>query len=1048
MVAETAWLDGHIVWQDDHIAWRTERRVVSPSHADLAVAQRRLYQIRRYPVAARIVLGDATSWLARRQVRLDLAKRLHRLSEPDLPALAIRAALTDAGAIRRLATLLPAEASCLNALPAPISATLVACGQPAAAELSMLVDDDTTPESARVLAALALGALQRVLDVSDAAAPPRVQRTPWLRRAYMWGVRSGLPSQPPLVAMLLARDDGAAYVARILAALQPGSTFALPVELLRELLDRDVSPERVAALAESAANMDGVARRVARYRDELPNRSARQRRTAAERLNEERRQALAVLADLAHGYAQATTDPATIDRIARLAHALLDLDIDRQATLAFLSAGLARGQSLPPDLSAAYLRILTERFDAIWGIRDDGRDTDGHVSSSWLRQRHDTRVEPLCRLLAACDDPKTVGDAVRFGMHSQLAAYAWRDQDRYRLAVELAGDLDLRCGAFDTRYLSWLLCRLLDSFPSEQAARAALQPLRRAVQPLAARERRHMFEVVISELPGTRRERLDALAQITPYLGQFIAYFTSRHGDMCWCHPLVGAALHLHRAVPEQATAWLDWLLTDVAPRLQTDWQHDSDRSLRLGVSLGTTLSDGEFARFTPIVETALRYRFAQRLDVLEEGIRSLARYPALRRPLAQLLPQQPRRCGGLIVRLGLAGRLGADVFGPLAPLEEDVRAAGPGEVLLHDWEHLLEKAPELAPTVAEYVHAQHLQGQTPRIPPGVRRALEQPATLARELEHLERRVNDEPTRIDLVARVANLGARLADADRVQADALAEAHERLAQVAAEAQLAAAERLVLDCYRARLARVAGPLPPGLEMNDDLLNAALLSVDIRSNRNLLRRLLRARLAGDQAWPIRHPANARFLAGLAASGVAVAAWLSAHPRAYRDGALAGGRVHLRLEGDPLRILQMGNDFDTCLSFGAVNAFSTVANACELNKRVIYATDSQGVVVGRKLIGIDTEGGLVGFYTYTSLGDDAENAALRAIFRHYAVGFAARCGLALHDAGTVPRLFAEDWYDDGVVPWHEVESSTVENPGSVNAVNSGRDANTTRSA
>lgn len=130
---------------------------------------------------------------------------------------------------------------------------------------------------------------------------------------------------------------------------------------------------------------------------------------------------------------------------------------------------------------------------------------------------------------------------------------------------------------------------------------------------------------------------------------------------------------------------------------------------------------------------------------------------------------------------------------------------------------------------------------------------------------------------------------------------------------------------------------------------------------------------------------------------------------PRVYPCPGVAGGRLRLRLERDPLRILQMGNFFDTCLSFGGINSFSTIANACELNKRVIYATDSTGRVVGRKLIGLNQEGKLVGFYTYSSLTNEPIREVLRAIFVRYAADFAARCRLELADEGVVPRLFAE---------------------------------------
>src|SRR5688572_2507823 len=119
------------------------------------------------------------------------------------------------------------------------------------------------------------------------------------------------------------------------------------------------------------------------------------------------------------------------------------------------------------------------------------------------------------------------------------------------------------------------------------------------------------------------------------------------------------------------------------------------------------------------------------------------------------------------------------------------------------------------------------------------------------------------------------------------------------------------------------------------------------------------------------------------------------------------------------------MGNYFVTCLGFGGINAFSTVANACELNKRVIYARDGKGTVIGRKLLGISNEGKLVGFHTYCAIEDEAGGKELRAFFYRYAAEFAKRCGLELADEGTVPRLFAQSWYDDGAVAWVDEEQA-----------------------
>jgi hypothetical protein len=113
------------------------------------------------------------------------------------------------------------------------------------------------------------------------------------------------------------------------------------------------------------------------------------------------------------------------------------------------------------------------------------------------------------------------------------------------------------------------------------------------------------------------------------------------------------------------------------------------------------------------------------------------------------------------------------------------------------------------------------------------------------------------------------------------------------------------------------------------------------------------------------------------------------------------------------------MGNYFDTCLSFQGINSFSTVANAAELNKRVIYARDEGGHIVGRKLIGLNENGCLVGFRTYNALDSKDHRLVLHRIFQRYAQELAQRAGLDLADDGTVPKLFAEEWYDDGVWPW-----------------------------
>jgi hypothetical protein len=341
-----------------------------------------------------------------------------------------------------------------------------------------------------------------------------------------------------------------------------------------------------------------------------------------------------------------------------------------------------------------------------------------------------------------------------------------------------------------------------------------------------------------------------------------------------------------------------------------------------------------------------------------------------------------------------------------------------------------LELAPELESQAREYIRSQQIRGESTQVPAGVRDIVGQRSKLADELAFIEAKLQEQPGRADLTRRARNLRERLEDQATLRRSIAEEAAERLKEAAAEAQLAAAEHMVMACYRRHLDAVAGPVPDDMPLHENMLNAILLTVDIKSNRRLLRTLLKAYVRGEHRWPVSQPANVKYLQGLRARGVNVRAWLGKHSRRYACVGAHGGYVRLSLERDPLHVLQMGNYFDTCLSFGGFNAFSTVANATELNKRVIYARDGKGRVVGRKLIAINDKGGLVGFRTYSSLNWDEGGKELNDIFRRYATAFAEKCRLQMHNEGTVPSLLTRHWYDDGIVDWKEDAGQPAPSP------------------
>ena len=359
---------------------------------------------------------------------------------------------------------------------------------------------------------------------------------------------------------------------------------------------------------------------------------------------------------------------------------------------------------------------------------------------------------------------------------------------------------------------------------------------------------------------------------------------------------------------------------------------------------MASALGGHEPDRFQAIFQASLAHAVGREEYRLEQGLSLLGRFPDLRAPLADIFPRQPRRCVELLIRLGLTTRLGTEALLALSRLPpqrgESGQAHSAFPVLLcpdAGWRRLHQICPELDAVAASYQHACWILNQSPSLPPGLRQTLARPERLAQELAHLECLEGDAAGRPDLDKRRDKLRALLADAPRLMEDARAAVRERLPRLAAELQITALEHQIQACYRARLEELAGPLPVTLSLTEDLVNAILLAADLSQNRRLLLRLLRAHLAGETRWRDDHPDNVRFLAALAARSVDTAAWLAARPRRYPCAGAAGGRVHLWLERDPLHVLQMGNYFDTCLSFDDFNAFSTVANASELNKRVV---------------------------------------------------------------------------------------------------------------
>lgn len=324
------------------------------------------------------------------------------------------------------------------------------------------------------------------------------------------------------------------------------------------------------------------------------------------------------------------------------------------------------------------------------------------------------------------------------------------------------------------------------------------------------------------------------------------------------------------------------------------------------------------------------------------------------------------------------------------------------------------------------------MAGRGESLPLVVKRIIDRPQALHRERLFLEERERSGMLPASAVARLANLRRYLSDPVRVQnwvtRDLTAEIDSQLVV----AKLEALEEIVSQAIQAHWCTILGET--GRRYDDpDWDNALLLLLRLNQiwvkeklNRRLLRKLLWHQARGDREWTRRLPPNQKFIREMTARGINMDVWMGAFERQYQVG---DETWTVYAETDPLRVLQMGNLFGTCLSVKGDFSYAAIANAVEANKRVLYLKNAQGSIIGRKLIALSPGGELIGCYSYGS-GIGGESARpmhwVKILFDVFCLEFARSshavlAGEDIEDSRLLEdelRMFAH-WYFDGVEPF-----------------------------
>ncbi|HEX8463216.1 MAG TPA: hypothetical protein VF627_01240, partial [Abditibacterium sp.] len=963
------------------------------------------------------------------------ARVLAAVRAPDLELLCSPSRRRNPAALERLAALLIVEASVAQPLPHSPSRALFEAWPHSQNVLKTLRNDESQPLRARALAALVRGATTPLEALPG---------EPFLRRAARFGARFGFPRAPQLVLALLQKGgrEIEADVLRIEKTLESDSLFGFDIAALMSLHRAEVAAADLANVAETASD----------FTDPFP--SLRFVPVAPKRFDLDAERALCArwnalrvdfCAALRPSLIQVARSgkPRDLELVFELLHHLLTVPLGALGTCKVERNSLPRRSerdlpSFETSCAAALETIRDVVSNAVHSSEPGAllellieaaatSEIEGAVANSssaawaakwaeWAKWEAPNRLTVLTRL-AEKAGVAAAREALRLDCLRVWKRPRHLDAEMTRLVIEIAAWAPPGASNLVYRFE-----RMHSAWKGASAARTALRPLQRALEDADGDERARWLAEILDSIDSGRgaRAELPAMVRLLPLMRRIAgaAGADFPRGDLSDC------SVALWRTLPGEAAldARLGWLGSEMerhwheskreenAAKRALDWTHLA----ALSGFMSQLCADDE-AQFRRAMTAC--WKFSAQADDVEwdtvsRGAKLAFGFPHLAAALRENVARAPHRCFDLLEKLGPLDRFKA----LCAPLETRREAT---EDFDAHWRPILEIDAEFETLALRFTAAKTELSESAAPPAGALKIAAWPQKIDAEIAALQCRSELPP---NLAIRLANLVARLEDGAALQASMREELLETLLSATREAELRAAERAVESCYRVRLEALGAPKNAILDAN--LLNAALFSTDIESNRKWLREIVRAHCDGRVGWGLEIAGNARWLARMSERGLVQTEWLSEAPREF---SLGGGRIELRLEACPLQILQMGNLFGTCLSRGGINAHSSVANAVELNKRVVFARDCRGRVVGRQLLAISGEGKLLGFHVYASITEgDAD--ALRAAFLGFAQNLATRCGLEMADRGEVERLFVSDWYDDGSINWLDLQPVAAE--------------------
>ncbi|MBX9669006.1 MAG: hypothetical protein K2X93_15385 [Candidatus Obscuribacterales bacterium] len=1075
------WLSWPIVWNGKNIEFKDPKRgSVIPDSDALIKAKRNINNIIRDEATAKRVIDKLRPWKDEFDQLLARAKYVAALQETDFTKLVKRAKARDKSAIPQLIDWIEAESLVENLLPESPTRLLADFGIDSKVSIEEYLSTQKRDPRALALAALCLGLIQTDLDVKPVRPLDKKQEHQdhkgWHKDCLKWGAEFGRDIDPSVAVAILGHNNGSSTLKQLRACVKKAIRLPISDDTIKRMVVQKKQKVLLDAFKEVNEFEAVVEQILSSYQpsseqssllliDSLPKLVDKCVRDAnsADAISTMRELLLLLLERF-------RCDDAFITQVHRAIGLGAELDGDlRDQYFKLLidysnvfwvgpttvetgpkpcpNCGAFHEYPPAPQLIGANAAAPdrpevddntgqdTEEQDAKEGDAEPTLPSIRQGVEAWGSKMLDTSLA----LLAGCRDGRLVGLAIEHQVQGIAVKQNIESADQLRLVVDMIDRLNIT----KTLGLSQV-CFLVALFSDPTEARSYLEPFIREVEKAPYSMREHIFEVAdeVRSFKKTFRTSISALTRFVPFL---INGTNHEYSDRCLCDSLSAPAMKISKYAPKFESELFQTLVAEFDKRRLTGLDmFDVACSLaiafiRANVSVGHM--QGEYGRQNETNPSAVlsqaieifanhEYRESQ---FFQSGLDVLRKQPAMCHSIARQYKLNPKRINKLIESLGIAHHFGVEAMKPLERLRRYRQVIKIKPVDRHalkrlyakGWGVLLLTAPQMVPHMMSYMLSRSITGDSQGPPNRLLRLIHTRKDLQEEKAFLEERLMQTPTDTKLIKRFASLQTRLDDEGQLAAYVKKTVSKHLVHLAEEAELEALEHVMQDIFHRQLKRITGSLPDDLEIDSYLLNALMLTQDIIENNRLLKKLIRAHVEGDKDWRMRIPKNAEFIQSLReAEGVNADLWLSPFQKTFRLKPVAGEIVKVRLETDPLHVLEMGNYFDTCLSFLGINSFSTVVNACDLNKRVAYAYDHESKVIGRKLIAINSANKVVGFRTYTTLDNNEARTSLSMAMDESLRDFASSCGLQLDNdsQSTIPVLSAssdKNWFNDGIVDW-----------------------------